>query len=50
MLEHLGEYEAAKTIINSIENVLSVKETRTKDLQGNSNTVQCAKAVLNNIR
>jgi tartrate dehydrogenase/decarboxylase/D-malate dehydrogenase len=50
MLEHLGENEAAKTIINSIENVLSVKETRTKDLQGNSNTVQCAKAVLNNIR
>ena len=49
MLEHLGEVEAAKTIISSIQKVLSIKEHRTKDLQGNSNTVQCAKAVLDNI-
>ena len=50
MLEHLGEIEAAKTIINSIEKTLLIKENRTKDLQGNSNTAQCAKAVLENIK
>ena len=50
MLEHLGEKEASKTIINSIEKTLSVRENRTKDLQGNSNTIQCAKAVLDNIK
>ena len=49
MLDHLGEKEAAKTIINSIEKTLSVKENRTKDLQGSSNTSKCAKAVLDNI-
>ena len=50
MLDHLGEKEASNTIINSIEQTLSVKENRTKDLQGNSNTAQCAKAVLENIK
>ena len=50
MLEHLGEIEASKTIINSIEKTLAIKENRTKDLQGNSNTVQCAKAVIDNIK
>ena len=50
MLEHLGEIEAAKTIINSIEKTLLIKENRTSDLQGNSNTAQCAKAVLNYIK
>ena len=49
MLDHLGEKEAAKSILNSIEKTLSIKEYRTKDLQGTSNTAQCAKAVLNNI-
>ena len=50
MLEHLGEREASKTIVNSIEKTLLIKENRTKDLLGNSNTVQCAKAVLDNIK
>ena len=50
MLDHLGEKEAAKTIVTSIEKTLSVKENRTKDLQGNSNTSKCAKAVLDNIK
>ena len=50
MLEHLGEKEASKTIVDSIEKTLAAKENRTKDLNGNSNTVQCAKAVLNNIK
>jgi tartrate dehydrogenase/decarboxylase/D-malate dehydrogenase len=49
MFDHLGEKEAARSILNSIEKTLSVKENRTKDLQGTSNTAQCAKAVLNNI-
>ena len=34
MLEHLGENEAARTIVNSIEKTLSIKENRTIDLQG----------------
>jgi len=50
MLDHLGEKEAANTILNSIEKTLSVKENRTKDLQGKSNTAQCAKAILDNIK
>ena len=50
MLDHLGEKEAAKTIVTSIEKTLSVKENRTKDLQGSSNTSKCAKAVLDNIK
>ena len=49
MLDHLGEKEAAKSILNSIEKTLSLKKNRTKDLDGSSNTVQCAKAVLSNI-
>ena len=49
MLDHLGEKEAAKTIVTSIEKTLSIKENRTKDLQGSSNTSKCAKAVLDNI-
>ena len=49
MLDHLGEKEASKSILNSIEKTLSVKENRTKDLQGSSNTVQCVKAILSNI-
>ena len=36
-------------IVTSIEKTLSIKENRTKDLQGSSNTSQCAKAVLDNI-
>ena len=50
MLEHLGEIEAAKTIVKSIEKTLLIKQNRTKDLQGNSDTTQCAQAVLKNIK
>ena len=49
MLEYLGEKEASNSIINSIEKTLSIKQNRTKDLNGNSNTVECAKAVLENL-
>jgi len=49
MLDFLGEHEASKTIENSIEKTLANKENRTKDLQGSSDTVKCAKAVFSNI-
>jgi len=49
MLNHLGENEAANTIINAIEKTLLLKENRTRDLKGNSDTAKCTKAVLNNI-
>ena len=49
MFEHLGEIEASKSIIRSIEKTLSIKKNRTKDLNGNSNTIECAKAVLDNL-
>ena len=49
MFDHLGETEAARTIVKSIEKTLLIKENRTKELQGNSNTAQCANAILNNI-
>ena len=49
MLDFLGEHEASKSIENSIEKTLANKENRTKDLQGNSDTVKCAKAVFNNL-
>ena len=49
MLDFLGEHEASETIENSIEKTLANKDNRTKDLQGNSDTIKCAKAVFNNI-
>ena len=49
MLDYLGEKEAANSIITSIEKTLSDKKSRTKDLNGESNTSQCAEAVLNNL-
>ena len=50
MLEHLGEKEAAKTILDSIEKTLLIKDNRTQDLNGNCTTSKCAKAVLDNIK
>ena len=45
-----SEYkEAANSITTSIEKTLSNKKSRTKDLNGESNTSQCAEAVLNNL-
>ena len=49
MLDYLGEKEAADSIVKAIEKTLSNEESRTKDLKGNSNTKQCAQAVLNNL-
>ena len=49
MLDYLGEKEASQRIIQSIEKTLSKSENRTKDLQGESNTSQCANKVLENL-
>ena len=49
MLDHLGEKEAADRIILSIEKTLKDKNSRTKDLGGKSNTVECAKKILKNL-
>ena len=49
MFDHLGEKEASRSIVKSIEKTLSIKKNRTKDLEGSSNTNECAKAVLENL-
>ena len=45
MLEHLGEFEAARDIVSAIERVLSEQLLRTRDLGGNAGTEACGKAV-----
>ena len=49
MLDYLGEKEAANSIVKSIEKTLLDKKNRTKDLDGDSNTLQCTQAVLDNL-
>jgi len=49
MLDYLGEKEASNSIIKSIEKTLAIQKNRTKDLNGSSNTRECAKAVLDNL-
>ena len=49
MLDYLGEKEAANSIMSAIEKSLLDKKNRTKDLNGESNTLQCAQAVLDNL-
>ena len=49
MLDYLGEKEAANTIMSSIEKTLLDKKNRTKDLSGESNTLECVQAVLDNL-
>ena len=49
MLDYLGEKEAASSIENAIEKTLSNEKFRTKDLGGNSNTIECADAIVRNL-
>ena len=49
MLDYLGEKEASDRIVKSIELTLKDKDSRTKDLQGSSNTEQCSKRILDNL-
>ena len=50
MLDYLGEKEAADNIIKAIEKTLSNEKSRTKDLNGISNTKECANSVLTNLQ
>ena len=45
MLEHLGEAEAAGTIVRAIEEVLTTPAGRTADLKGTADTAACGKAI-----
>jgi tartrate dehydrogenase/decarboxylase/D-malate dehydrogenase len=45
MLDHLGEKEAGRAIVDAIERVLAEKALRTRDLGGNADTAACGKAV-----
>jgi tartrate dehydrogenase/decarboxylase / D-malate dehydrogenase len=45
MLDHLGEMEAGRAIVDAIERVLGEKMLRTRDLGGNADTATCGKAV-----
>jgi tartrate dehydrogenase/decarboxylase/D-malate dehydrogenase len=48
-LDYLGEKEAANSIENAIEKTLSNEKFRTKDLGGNSNTIECSEAIKSNL-
>ena len=45
MLDHLGETEAARSIVTAIERVLVEPALRTRDLGGNASTAECGRAV-----
>jgi len=45
MLDHLGEKDAGRAIVDAIEHVLGEKTLRTRDLGGNADTVACGQAV-----
>jgi len=49
MLEHLGEKEASKRILTSIEKTLSEQKGMTKDLGGKSSTIECSNIILKNL-
>jgi tartrate dehydrogenase/decarboxylase/D-malate dehydrogenase len=49
MLDYLGEKEAANSIVTAIEKTISEKNNRTKDLGGDSNTVNCSDAIKSNL-
>ena len=45
MLEHLGEADAAAAIVQAIEDTLSERTLRTRDLGGNADTASAGKAI-----
>ena len=45
MLEHLGEADAARSIVGAIEAVLPDERLRTRDLGGKADTERCGKAI-----
>jgi tartrate dehydrogenase/decarboxylase / D-malate dehydrogenase len=46
MLDHLGEAEAAESLMNAVEEVLAQRRVRTPDLGGQSSTADVAHAVI----
>ena len=50
MLDHLGETEGAKLIVNAIEEIISNGEVLTKDLGGNANTQEVTQAIIEKIK
>ena len=50
MLDHLGETEGAKLIVNAIEEIISNGEVLTKDLGGNANTQEVTQAIIDKIK
>jgi tartrate dehydrogenase/decarboxylase/D-malate dehydrogenase len=45
LLEHLGENEAAKRVMEAVEYVTANKSLHTRDLGGSANTAQVTEAV-----
>jgi tartrate dehydrogenase/decarboxylase/D-malate dehydrogenase len=45
MLDHLGQPQAAQSIVAAIETVLSEPKLRTRDLGGRATTAECGKAL-----
>mgnify|MGYP001166644155 FL=1 len=50
MLDHLGEKEGAKLILNAIQEIISNGRVLTKDLGGNSNTQEVTNAIIHKIK
>ena len=49
MLDYLGEKEAANSIVSAIEKTIAERKNRTKDLGGDSNTINCSEAIKSNL-
>ncbi|MCJ2182949.1 tartrate dehydrogenase [Novosphingobium sp. 1949] len=49
MLEHLGETQAAASLMRAIETTLSTPSARTRDLAGQASTQDCGKALASQI-
>ena len=45
LLEHLGEFDAAKQVMRAIEHVTANPALHTRDLGGNATTAQVTRAV-----
>ena len=50
MLDHLGHADAAACMLEAIEKVLADPASRTADLGGQANTVQCGRAIFDAIK
>jgi len=50
MLEHLGEREAAASVVRAIEDVLAQEALRTRDLGGQADRARCGAAIAARIR